>query len=285
MRRHLLIAGLISLALHAALLAGLMVHQPAATARLDHSDAQGAVELLMVETPGSGTTQLGADPPEHDTDQSAREAAPPSATQRPEAADRPAQVSTPAETTTARATEAPPALPLAQDSPASSTVSAAAEALPMPPSVPPLSADKVGPAQAGSQPAQISMSSSPPRAPAAAPEFNLGGTGSPSYALSFGSNVLPPTPGKHRNLPPVYPPEAARLGQAGTVVVLIHVSMQGVALDAEVVRSSGYRLLDEAARNAVLRWEFLPAMRDGKPLPFDMPMTFTFTTDERPMAR
>ena len=91
--------------------------------------------------------------------------------------------------------------------------------------------------------------------------------------------MLPPTPGKHRNLPPVYPPEAARLGQAGTVVVLIHVSMQGVALDAEVVRSSGYRLLDEAARNAVLRWEFVPAMRDGKPLPFDMAMTFTFTAD------
>ena len=78
------------------------------------------------------------------------------------------------------------------------------------------------------------------------------------------------------NRPPEYPQQAALNGQHGTVVVLIHVSPAGTAAGVDLVRSSGYVLLDRAARDAVLRWRFLPAVKDGRPVASDMEMGFIF---------
>ena len=65
-------------------------------------------------------------------------------------------------------------------------------------------------------------------------------------------------------------------GQHGTVVVLIHVSPAGTTAGVDLLRSSGYALLDRAARDAVLRWRFLPAVKDGQPVASDMTMGFEF---------
>lgn len=65
--------------------------------------------------------------------------------------------------------------------------------------------------------------------------------------------------------PPAYPVEAIRRGLTGTVELEILVDTDGKPLDARVVRSSGHRVLDQAARNVVLsRWRFEPALRDGR---------------------
>lgn len=65
--------------------------------------------------------------------------------------------------------------------------------------------------------------------------------------------------------PPSYPVEAIRNGLTGTVELEILVGVDGTPLEARVVRSSGHRLLDQAARKVVLsRWRFQPAVRDGR---------------------
>lgn len=64
--------------------------------------------------------------------------------------------------------------------------------------------------------------------------------------------------------PPPYPAEALRMGASGTVELEILVGVDGRALDVRIVRSSGHRALDQAARRTVLlKWKFVPAMRDG----------------------
>jgi outer membrane biosynthesis protein TonB len=37
--------------------------------------------------------------------------------------------------------------------------------------------------------------------------------------------------------------------------------------------------LDSAARDAVLSWHFLPAVKDGQPISFDMPLRVMFRLD------
>lgn len=65
--------------------------------------------------------------------------------------------------------------------------------------------------------------------------------------------------------PPTYPAEAMRAGLSGTVELEILVGTDGRALDVRIVRSSGHRVLDQAARRTVLsKWTFVPAMRDGR---------------------
>jgi periplasmic protein TonB len=117
----------------------------------------------------------------------------------------------------------------------------------------------------------------PPPAEQPAPTISLQGTDSPSDAKAFGANVIPAAADAiFHNRPPEYPPDSAMNGEHGTVVVVIHVSPLGTALGVDLVRSSGYVLLDRAAREAVMHWRFLPAVKGGQPVPSDMVMGFDF---------
>ena len=49
------------------------------------------------------------------------------------------------------------------------------------------------------------------------------------------------------------------MGQQGVVEVLVEVGVDGRALRVGIHRSSGFPLLDEAAREAVEGWRFHPA--------------------------
>lgn len=69
-----------------------------------------------------------------------------------------------------------------------------------------------------------------------------------------------------RNRPPEYPALSRRYGEQGTVRLRVLVQADGTAGKVEIERSSGYALLDEAARNAVRSWRFQPATKDGKPV-------------------
>ena len=63
---------------------------------------------------------------------------------------------------------------------------------------------------------------------------------------------------------PDYPIQAVRAGIQGTVLLKVLVSASGEPTAVVVERSSGSRLLDDAARRHVLAtWRFHPAMRDG----------------------
>jgi protein TonB len=64
--------------------------------------------------------------------------------------------------------------------------------------------------------------------------------------------------------PPDYPVQALRAGIQGTVLLKVLVGTSGQPTEVVVERSSGSRLLDDAARRHVLAaWRFHPAMRDG----------------------
>jgi protein TonB len=154
---------------------------------------------------------------------------------------------------------------------------------PLPPApAAPAQPDSVPSLPAPSSPDQIAKRAMPAPAPpsprpSAAPVFNLSGTNAESNTLVTGDDVIPASPDNaSRNRQPVYPEEAARWGQQGAVILLIHVSAEGLASGVDIAQSSGFPLLDRAAREAVLKWRFVPAVKDGQPIPFDMPFRVVF---------
>lgn len=67
--------------------------------------------------------------------------------------------------------------------------------------------------------------------------------------------------------PPEYPRRALEAGIEGTVLVRVTISAQGNIMAVLVHQSSGNASLDAAALKAVRSWSFMPAQRDGKPIP------------------
>jgi protein TonB len=119
----------------------------------------------------------------------------------------------------------------------------------------------------------------PPRVQAP-PSIDLGGGEDETNAIVTGAYVIPASvDAKFHNKEPVYPPEAARHAEQGAVTLVIHVSPEGLANGVDVLESSGYLILDRAARDAVAGWHFLPAVNDGRPVPFDMTMRVVFRLD------
>jgi len=67
------------------------------------------------------------------------------------------------------------------------------------------------------------------------------------------------------NRSPVYPRMARRRGYEGDVLLAINVGSDGNVDDVSVEKSSGFPALDDAARDAALRWRFRPGTIDGAP--------------------
>jgi protein TonB len=59
---------------------------------------------------------------------------------------------------------------------------------------------------------------------------------------------------------------ARRRGWEGTVTLYIELRADGTIGDVQVAQSSGYPLLDEAARDTVKTWRHTPVKRDGVPV-------------------
>jgi protein TonB len=314
MTRRLRIAAIVSVLLHLAVLGGGSVVLPRLAPVKEKPDREAQIELLMLEQKGAGQTSTGgaasapSSPPQAPVQTEARpvkpeqaplakspleksplekpplakpeqarpedEAAPakpqPARQPQPEAAPaQPDQARSPAAAPAARAPAAPVQAPDADLSPAAPSPSARAAE---PPSAEP--AEPAGQRPPEPSAAQVRATPSPPAAPL---QFNLGGTESESNAIASGNNVIPASiDDRARNRPPVYPEDAARRGQQGAVVLLIHVSASGRAAGSDVLQTSGVPSLDSAAQQAVASWHFRPAMKAGQAVPFDMPMRFVF---------
>lgn len=75
----------------------------------------------------------------------------------------------------------------------------------------------------------------------------------------------------------MYPAMSRRLGEEGTVVLLLTVNEEGKVTEAKVQTSSGFERLDEAAaKEAARTWRFLPGTINGKPASMQMPIKVTF---------
>jgi periplasmic protein TonB len=243
--RRLCWAALISLIMHAAALAAVLYTVDTSRRLNGAPDATPMVELRMIEQEG------------HDRSSG-------------EAALRPDQTVT---------TPSPPVVP----APPVPPQAAAAPSVPLPPTPPAKPSEQealLPPSAPLPRPPEQPVRPTPPRpprpasppAPSApapdinfAPEINLGGTDSLSNVLVQGDHVIPAGPDPRvRNREPIYPLEAARRGEQGTVLLIIHVSPEGLADGVDIARSSGFGMLDRAAYDAVARWKFVPAVQDGQ---------------------
>lgn len=66
------------------------------------------------------------------------------------------------------------------------------------------------------------------------------------------------------NPKPPYPNLSRRLGEQGTVMLRVLVSVAGESARIELKSSSGFPRLDRAALNAVRSWRFSPATRGDR---------------------
>lgn len=76
---------------------------------------------------------------------------------------------------------------------------------------------------------------------------------------------------------PVWPKEDLHAGHQGTVTLNYLVSADGTVVESQVFRSSGYRALDESAREGIAKCRFKPATINGQPVQEWMKMQYVWT--------
>jgi len=80
---------------------------------------------------------------------------------------------------------------------------------------------------------------------------------------------------------PEYPAAAFRAGEEGTVLIRADVDARGNAGNVDIAKRSGSRDLDRAAVDAVRKWRFEPAMKNGKAVASTVEVPVDFTLDEQ----
>jgi protein TonB len=100
----------------------------------------------------------------------------------------------------------------------------------------------------------------PPPAPAAPPSIQL-----PSSSADYLQNPKP-----------VFPAMSRKLGEQGKTIVRVLIGADGLPQQAHVQESSGYARLDEAARQAVMGWRYVPGKRNGvaEAMEFNVPINW-----------
>lgn len=92
--------------------------------------------------------------------------------------------------------------------------------------------------------------------------------------------IVPPRTNPRRpNVGPeeIYPSMSKRLGEEGSVVLLLTVNAEGRVTEAKIDTSSGFERLDEAAsKEAVRSWRFLPGTVNGKAAAMQTKIKVTF---------
>ena len=94
-------------------------------------------------------------------------------------------------------------------------------------------------------------------------------------AVHVGGKVKAPT--KIKDVKPVYPAIAQSAHVAGAVAIEATIGPDGKVIDAKVVRS--IPLLNQAALDAVRRWEYTPTLLNGVSVPVLVTVTINFTRE------
>jgi len=103
--------------------------------------------------------------------------------------------------------------------------------------------------------------------------------------------VMPPSgkPSARDNFPisdlhnpsPEYPEMGIFLGYQGDVIVRIKVSAKGDSVGVEILRSSGHKVLDDSAVNALRKWRFTPTKHDNTPMNDSVIITVSYVLYDR----
>lgn len=80
---------------------------------------------------------------------------------------------------------------------------------------------------------------------------------------------------------PKYPRAALMKDAEGTVTIKFSIGVDGDAKDATIWTSSGSMDLDEAAREAILKCHFKPAIVDGKPVEAQTKLQYVWSLQRR----
>jgi len=150
-------------------------------------------------------------------------------------------------------------------------------ALPPPPTPPPRPPRAVAPAPTVPVPvapvavpdqptASESASVEPSAAAAASADAETPAATAPTATTATGSPVLAEGALAYAFVrEPVYPADALRHGEQGTVLLRVSVAADGSIERVEIERGSGSSRLDRAAREAVRQWRFRPHLVGGVP--------------------
>ena len=79
------------------------------------------------------------------------------------------------------------------------------------------------------------------------------------------------------NKAPVYPMLSRKRKEQGTVWMLLLVSKDGLVTELKLKKTSGFDRLDQAALQAVKKWKFQPALKQGQPIDYwyELPLKFS----------
>ncbi|WP_431096938.1 energy transducer TonB [Polaromonas aquatica] len=113
-------------------------------------------------------------------------------------------------------------------------------------------------------PAPVALAPAAPPAPPAPPAVQL-----PSSDADYLHNPKPP-----------YPILSKRLREQGTVMVRVLVGVDGQVKKANILKSSGFDRLDQAAAKGVLSWRFVPGKRGGVPQEMWAEVPISFVMDD-----
>jgi protein TonB len=114
------------------------------------------------------------------------------------------------------------------------------------------------------QPTPEKKSSSPATKPAAASASRAGAAPGTAGGSGDGKDSRPSYLEKPA---PKYPAESVAAREHGKVELSVEISATGRPESVKLEKSSGYERLDRAAIEAVRRWRFNPAIRNGQPVP------------------
>lgn len=120
----------------------------------------------------------------------------------------------------------------------------------------------------GGEPSARIIETRPPPQPEAAP--------APSTPATLAPAGTDSAPVLVSNPPPRYPRASLRRRESGEVLLRVRVGPDGVPSDVSLVQGSGSRHLDRAATDAVRRWRFRPAMRNGQPVSGEVQVPISF---------
>lgn len=118
---------------------------------------------------------------------------------------------------------------------------------------------------AGSAPTAIAVQEPPRSEPAPAAAASVPAAAPSSASTSDAASApmtLPNLNADYLNNPaPAYPGASRQLGEQGKVLLRVLVNTDGQAEQVTLRKSSGYERLDQAARETVQKWRFVPARR------------------------
>jgi len=83
-----------------------------------------------------------------------------------------------------------------------------------------------------------------------------------------------------QNPPPEYPELAKQMRQEGLVLLSVDVDRNGSPIKVEIIKSSGFHMLDQAAFRAVSHWQFQPGRMGNLPVESVVTIPIRFTLEK-----